>query len=205
MPGGVLGGKRTSKASKSAKRKGGKGASAYQIRFPKALARPKQLLARRPRHDKIPRKINTADTVEAADERLALRTGLLGRHDARHDGADEPRPEALLVQARADEVRHRAGADLALFAQAVHVHFVAHQVRDGGDVGGEAGQAEVEVRAVGEDLGEVVRDGEGLEAEAEVAGDGDAVFARHGEAGSAIFWERGTGLVRGDSMVVRSL
>jgi hypothetical protein len=42
------------------------------------------------------------------------------------------------------------------------------------------------VRAIGEDLGEVVADGEGLEAEAQVAGDGDAVFADHGDAGTAV-------------------
>jgi hypothetical protein len=42
------------------------------------------------------------------------------------------------------------------------------------------------LRAIGEDLGEVVADGEGLEAEAQVAGDGDAVFADHGDAGTAV-------------------
>lgn len=43
---------------------------------------------------------------------------------------------------------------------------------DGGDVGGEAGEAKVEgcVAREGEDLGEVVADCEGLEAETEIAG-----------------------------------
>lgn len=45
----------------------------------------------------------------------------------------------------------------------------------GGDVGGETCEAEIGV-AVGEDLGEVVRDGESLHSEAEVAADRNAVF-----------------------------
>lgn len=41
--------------------------------------------------------------------------------------------------------------------------------------------------AVGEDLGEVVADGEGLQAEAQIAGDGHTVFADHCYAGAAIW------------------
>ncbi len=45
----------------------------------------------------------------------------------------------------------------------------------------------MDLRTVGEDLGEVVGDCEGLEAEAKVAGDGYAVFSDHCYAGAAIY------------------
>lgn len=78
------------------------------------------------------------------------------------------------------------GGDIAFLAQAVHVDLVAEEVRDGVDIGGETSQAEVEGWGVVEDLGEVVGDGQGLHAQAEVAGDGDAVLAHHGDTGTAI-------------------
>lgn len=106
--------------------------------------------------------------------------------DARNHGADKVRPKALLVQTRRHQVRHRLRGDLPFLAQAVHVDFEAQEIADGIDVGGEAGEPEVDV-TVGEDFGEVVGNGQGLQAEAEVAGDGDAVFADHGDAGSAIW------------------
>ncbi len=79
----------------------------------------------------------------------------------RDDGTDEIRPEALLVQAARDQVGHGLRRDGALLAQPVHVDFVAEEVGDGGHVGGEACEAEVDV-AVGEDLREVVGYREGL-------------------------------------------
>jgi hypothetical protein len=63
---------------------------------------------------------------------------------------------------------------------------VSEELGDGLDVCCEAGEAEVDLRAVREYLGEVVADGEGLEAEAQVAGDGNTVFADHGYAGAAV-------------------
>ena len=63
---------------------------------------------------------------------------------------------------------------------------VSEELRDGLDVCREAREAEVDLRTVGEDLGEVVADGQGLEAEAQVAGDGHAVLADHGYAGAAV-------------------
>jgi hypothetical protein len=63
---------------------------------------------------------------------------------------------------------------------------VSEELRDSLDVGRKACEAEVDLRAVGEDLGEVVADGEGLEAEAQIAGDGDAILADHGNAGTAV-------------------
>jgi hypothetical protein len=63
---------------------------------------------------------------------------------------------------------------------------VSEELGNGLDIGREACEAKVHLRAVGEDLGEVVADGEGLEAEAKVAGDGDAVLADHGDAGTAV-------------------
>lgn len=95
-------------------------------------------------------------------------------------------PKPLLIQTGRHQIRHRLRRYLALLAQAVHVDFVAEEVGDGGDVGGEAGETEVDV-AVGEDFGEVVRDGEGLQAQAQVAGYGYAVFAYHSYAGAAIW------------------
>ena len=44
--------------------------------------------------------------------------------------------------------------------------------------------------AVAEDLGEVVGHRERLEAEPEVARDGDATVADHGDTGTAVFFER---------------
>ena len=46
----------------------------------------------------------------------------------------------------------------------------------------------MDLRAVGEDFGEIVGDGERLEAETEIAGDGYAVFSDHCYAGAAV-WE----------------
>jgi len=135
-----------------------RGAYPYQIRLPQALACSEQLIARRATDDEILRKVDASDTVEAADERLP---GLWV--EARDDGADEVGAEAALVEGGGDEVGEGRGRDGPLLAQAVHVDFVAEQVGHGDHVGGEAGQAEVD-GAVGEDLGEVVGHGEGLQA-----------------------------------------
>lgn len=75
---------------------------------------------------------------------------------------------------------------MALLAQAVHVDLVAEEIRDGVDVGCETSQAEVGGGSVVEDLGEVVGDCQGLHAQAEIAGNGDAVLADHGDTGTAI-------------------
>lgn len=75
---------------------------------------------------------------------------------------------------------------MALLAQAIHVDLVAEEVRDGIHVGCEASQTEIGGGGVVEDLGEVVGDGQGLHAQAEVAGNGDAVLAHHGDTGTAI-------------------
>lgn len=64
---------------------------------------------------------------------------------------------------------------------------VSEELRDGLHIGRQAGQAQVHLRAVGEDLGEVVADGQRLHAEAQVASDGHAVFADHGDAGTAVW------------------
>lgn len=80
----------------------------------------------------------------------------------------------------------RLWADVAFFSEAVHVDFVAEGVGDGLDVCGESRQAEVGGRAVREDFGEVVGYGERLHAEAQVAGNGDAVFAHHGDKSAAV-------------------
>ena len=153
----------------------------HQIRLPQPLARSKQLITRRAGHNKVLCRTNAPNTIKAANKWLPSRMV-----DARNHGADKVRPEALLVQTRRHQIRHRLRGDLPFLAQAVHVDFEAEEVADGVDVGGEAGEPEVDV-AVGEDLGEVVGDGQGLQAEAEVAGDGHAVFADHGDAGSAIW------------------
>ncbi|KAJ8105932.1 hypothetical protein OPT61_g9875 [Boeremia exigua] len=144
------------------------------------FARAEQLVARGAADDKVLGEVDAADAVEAADERLPRRLV-----DACDDGADKVRAEALLVQRRRDEVGHGLGRDVALLAQAVHVDLVAEEVRDGGHVGGESCQAKKYV-AVLEDFGEVVRHGERLHAQPQVARDGDAVLADHGHAGSAV-------------------
>lgn len=107
--------------------------------------------------------------------------------DARHHGAHEPGAEAPLVQARTHELGEGLRADVPLLAQTVHVDLVPEELGDGGDVGGEAGEAEEGGGAVGEDLGEVVGDGHGLQAEAQVAGDGHAVLAHHRHACAAVY------------------
>ena len=78
---------------------------------------------------------------------------------------------------------------MALLAQPVHVDLVAEQIGHGVDIGGETSQAEVGRRGVVEDLGEVVGDGQGLHAQPQVTGDGDAVLAHHGDTGTAIWRE----------------
>lgn len=75
---------------------------------------------------------------------------------------------------------------MTLLTQAVHVDFVTEQLADSLDIGGETSQAEVYV-AVVEDLGEVVGNSQGLETEAEIAGDGDTVLADHGNTGTAVY------------------
>lgn len=152
----------------------------YQVRLPKSLTSTKQLITRRPADDKVLREINAPDTIKATDKRLAA---LLV--DSCYYRADKVGPEALLVQGGGDQVGHGGGRDVALLAQAVHVDLVAEQIRDGGDVRREPREAQVDV-AVGEDLGEVVADRQGLETEAQIAGYGYAVFANHCYAGAAI-------------------
>lgn len=75
---------------------------------------------------------------------------------------------------------------MALFAQAVHVDLVAEEVRDGVNIGCKARQAKIGGGSEVEDLGEVVGDGQGLHAQAEVAGYGDAVLAHHGNTSTTI-------------------
>lgn len=106
--------------------------------------------------------------------------------DPRNHRTDEVRAKPFLVQRTANQIRHRLRADLSLFPQTIHVDFVAEKVCDGADICCEASETEVYV-TVGEDLGEVVRDCEGLETEAEIAGYSDTVFADHGNAGTAIW------------------
>ena len=178
--------------------------------LPQPLARPEQLIARRPAHDEVLGEINTPNTIEPANERLPRL-----RVQSRDNGGDEPGAEALFVQRGGDEVCKGLWAGCALFAQAVQVGLVAQGFVDGGDVGGEAGQAQVEGggAAEGEDFGVVVGDCESGEAEAEVAGYGyaavgrsisppswegrgevdDLLFPGHGYAGAAI-WNGGLAL-----------
>jgi hypothetical protein len=153
----------------------------YQIRFPQPFTRPEQLITRRPRHDKILSEINAANTVKPAYEWLPGRMV-----DSCQHRTDEERPKPPLIQTATDEVGERLGRDLSFLAETVHVDFVAEEVGDGAHVGREAGESEVAGRCVVEDLGEVVRDGEGLQAETEIAGYGHAIFADHCNAGAAI-------------------
>ena len=74
----------------------------------------------------------------------------------RNHRTHKPRPEPPLIQTRTDQIRKRLWTYIPLLPQPVHVDFVAKQLGDGGDVGGEARKAEVDLGAVGEDLGEVV-------------------------------------------------
>jgi hypothetical protein len=153
----------------------------YQIWFPQPLASTEQLVARCSTDNEVLCKVDAPNAVEAADEWLPRRLV-----DSRNHGADKVGAEPLLVQRRRHKVGHGLGRDVALLAQAVHVDFVAEQVRDGVDVGGEACQSEEDV-AVLEDLGEVVGHGEGLHAETQVAGDGDAILAHHGHGGTTVY------------------
>lgn len=153
----------------------------HQVGFPETLAHAEELLGGGAADDEVLGEVDAADGVEAADEGGA---GL--GVEAGDDGADEVGAEAALVEGGGDEVGEGGGGDGALLAQAVHVDLVAEQVRDGGHVGGEAGEPEEDGVAVLEDLGEVVGHGQGLQAEAQVAGDGHAVLAYHGHAGAAV-------------------
>lgn len=75
---------------------------------------------------------------------------------------------------------------MSLLSESVQVNLVTKEIGHGDNVGRKAGQAKVHGRGVVEDLGEVVGDGYGLHAETEIAGDCNAVLARHGDAGTAI-------------------
>jgi hypothetical protein len=153
----------------------------YQIWLPQPLASTEQLVARCSTDNEVLRKVDAPNAVKAANEWLSRRLV-----DSRNHRADKVGAESLLVQRRRHEVGHGLGGDVALLAQAVHVDFVAEQVRDGVDIGGEACQSEEDV-AVLEDLGEVVGHGEGLHAETQVAGDGDTVLAHHGHGGTTVY------------------
>jgi len=158
------------------------GQTTYQIRLPQILAHAKQLIRRRAAHNKVLGKVNAPDAVEAADEgraRLGVQAG--------DNGADKVRAEAPLVQRAADEVGKGARRDRPLLAQAVHIGLVAEEVRDGGHIRREPREPEEHVVAVLEDLGEVVGHGERLHAQAQIAGDGHAVFADHGDTGAAVY------------------
>jgi len=112
------------------------GKGTHQIRLPETFTSTEQLIARRATDNKVLRKINTANAIEAANKRLS---GLLV--DARNDGAHEEGTESALVQRARDEVGHGGGGDVALFAQAVHVDFVTEEIRDRVDIGGQPRQA----------------------------------------------------------------
>jgi hypothetical protein len=166
----------------------------YQIRLPQSFTSTKQLITCSSTDDEVLGEVDTPNTVEAADERLSR-----GLVDSCNDWADEVRAKSLLIQRRGDEVRHGLWADVALLAQAVHVYFVAEEVRDGSNICGESRQTQKDV-AILEDLGEVVGDCEGLHAEAEIASNGHAVLANHGYRGAAVYaYVRGDGVGEGAS------
>lgn len=60
--------------------------------------------------------------------------------DARNYWRDKVRSKPPLVQTAGDEIGHGLGRNGAFFAEAIHVHFVAEKIGDGGYVGGEAGE-----------------------------------------------------------------
>lgn len=131
----------------------------YQIRLPQPLAHSKELITGRARNDKVLGEINAANTVKAADERFPRSLVY-----ASHHRADKIGTEAALVQAGADQAGHGLWADVSLFSQTIHVDFVAEEVADGGDVGGQAGEAEIDAVREGEDLGHIVGHGKSLHA-----------------------------------------
>jgi hypothetical protein len=153
----------------------------YQIGFPETLAHAEELFGRGAADDEVLGEVDAADGVEAADEGAA---GL--GVEARDHGADEVRAEAALVQGGGHEVGEGAGGDGPLLPQPVHVHLVPEQVGHRGDVGRQPRQAQEHAVAVLEDLGEVVGDGQGLQAETQVAGYRHAVLAYHGDCGAAV-------------------
>lgn len=153
---------------------------AYQVWLPQSLASSEQLIARCSADNEILGEVDATNAVKPTDKRLPC-----GLVDPCNHRADKVWAEALLIQRRRHEVRHGLRADVALFAEPVHVDFVAEEIGDSRDIGGETCQAEEDV-AVLEDLGKVVRDGEGLHAESQIAGYGNAVLAHHGYRGAAV-------------------
>lgn len=65
----------------------------HQIRLPQTFTGTEQLFAGRSAHDEVLGKVDTADAVKSADERLAGRLV-----DTTDDRTDKKRSEALLVQ-----------------------------------------------------------------------------------------------------------
>ena len=177
-----------------------------EVRLPEALACAEELVRGGAGNDEVFGEIYASDRVESRKaycqiRKLEISTAVsfpsvlyiptnkrLPRSlvDARDHGTHKPRAKPPLVQTTAHQIGERLRTDISLFPQPVHVDFVSEELADGADVGREPREAEVDLRAVGEDFGEVVGDGEGLEAEAQVAGDGYAVLAYHCYAGAAV-------------------
>mmetsp|Transcript_48650 Transcript_48650/g.128526 ORF Transcript_48650/g.128526 Transcript_48650/m.128526 type:complete len:225 (+) Transcript_48650:287-961(+) len=148
---------------------------------PEGLADAEELLRGRAGDDEVLGLRHGADEVEAAHERLALLV------EARHHRLRVPRPEALLVQHRRDEIPGRLRLHDSLLTKAVQLNAELQQLCHGLDVRGETGQPHERLVCQLEDLLAVAADRlQLLHSVASVSSDGDAALPRHCHDGRAV-------------------
>lgn len=98
----------------------------YEIGFPETLAGSEELITGGTTDDEVLGKVDTANTVKAADKRLPGSVV-----DSGNDGADKVWTETALVERARHEVGHCLRRDLAFLAETVHVDLVAEEFADG--------------------------------------------------------------------------
>lgn len=131
----------------------------HQVWLPQTLTGAKKLLARCPTDNEVLCEIDTADGIEPADEWLP---GCVV--DSGHHRTDKIRTKPPLVQGRADQIGKCLRGDMSFLTEAVHVDFVAEEIRNCSNVCCKTSQAKVDRGSVVEDLGEVVGYSQGLHA-----------------------------------------
>jgi len=151
------------------------------IRFPKRLAHPVKLLRASTRYHEILRLHRATDKIQGTDEgfvRLGLQTG--------DDGFDEVRAESSLVQQIGNHRHEGLGLDVPVLPERVQLQAEFQPIVNGLDIGGEAGETDVEFGSHFKDFGKVHSDRLELDSVAEIRGDRDAVFPGHRDAGTAV-------------------
>jgi len=127
------------------------------------------------RHAKVVRLHSRANQVHAGQKGLILVV------ETANDGFHVVRTEPLFVQQRAHQVTHDRRRHVPLFGQLVQIDAVVQLVLDRLHVRRETRQTDKDLGLHGKQFGKVRGDGGQVLTQATVGGDGDAVFARHGD------------------------